>query len=278
MKNRIKQIRIIILVILLLILVGKISDVIVKYVDAMKTRNILNQALYIVSFLLFITLIKNKKIASPQVTIPDFFLIGTFVIVLIAAMISFQNRDLQLTGITNFPGNNGYDGYVLNDAKGYGDLGIALENSIINRKRESNFSKLEEIYRMQAGENIYIYLREDEKNIVEYKFLKQDDLYYSFGSIGAYVLYDERYTAEETVREDMLHTMARGEYDKLIAPAWGISADERIFSMTINGKKADDVVPIYEKDGNQYYFWIITNVEEIKTMNDVKAAKIELWL
>lgn len=278
MKNRIKQIRIIILVILLLILVGKISDVIVKYVDAMKTRNILNQALYIVSFLLFITLIKNKKIASPQVTIPDFFLIGTFVIVLIAAMISFQNRDLQLTGITNFPGNNGYDGYVLNDAKGYGDLGIALENSIINRKRESNFSKLEEIYRMQAGENIYIYLREDEKNIVEYKFLKQDDLYYSFGSIGAYVLYDERYTVEETVREDMLHTMARGEYDKLIAPAWGISADERIFSMTINGKKADDVVPIYEKDGNQYYFWIITNVEEIKTMDDVKAAKIELWL
>jgi len=120
--------------------------------------------------------------------------------------------------------------------------------------------------------------REDEKNIVEYKFLKQDDLYYCFGSIGACVLYDERYTAEETVREDILHTMARGEYDKLTAPAWGISADERIFSMTINGKKADDVVPIYEKDGNQYYFWIITNVEEIKTMDDVKAAKIELWL
>lgn len=59
-------------------------------------------------------------------------------------------------------------------------------------------------------------------------------------------------------------------------PAWGVSTDDQIFSMTINAKKVDDVILIDEKDGKKYYFWITTNVEEIKTIDDVKAAKIEI--
>lgn len=275
MKNRIKVIRIIALIILMLIFMGKVSNVIAECADAMKIRNILNEVLYIVSFLLFVILIKNKKIESPQVTIPDFFLLGTFVIVLITAMESVRNDAIQYeTNIVNaFPGNNGYGGYYVNGAKGYGNIEAALENSIKDRKK---LSKMEEIHRAQAGENVCVYFIEDGKNIVEFAFLKQNDLYYITGSTVAFLLLGDQYTPEETVRKDMVHTMARGEYDKLIAPAWGISADERIFSMTINGKKVDDVVPIYEKDGNQYCFWIATNVGEIKTIDDVKAAKIEM--
>lgn len=73
MKNRIKVIRIIAFIILMLIFMEKVSNVIAECVDAMKIRNILNEVLYIVSFLLFVILIKNKKMESPQVTIPDFF-------------------------------------------------------------------------------------------------------------------------------------------------------------------------------------------------------------
>ena len=61
MKNRIKVIRIIAFIILMLIFMEKVSNVIAECVDAMKIRNILNEVLYIVSFLLFVILIKNKK-------------------------------------------------------------------------------------------------------------------------------------------------------------------------------------------------------------------------
>lgn len=280
MKNKIKVIRIIVLIILMFIFMGKVSNVIAECIDVMKIRNILNEVLYIVSFLLVVILVKNKKIATPRVTIPDFFMIGAFVIVLIAAMVSVGNDVQYKTDIVNaFPGNNGYGGYYdMSEAKGYGNIEAAMEKSIKDRKRKSNFSKLEEIYRTQAGESICVYFIEDGKNIVEYAFLKQDDLYYSLGNICSYVLYEDKYTTEETVRKDMVHTMARGDYDKLIAPAWGVSTDEQIFSMTINSEEVDDIILINEKDGKKYYFWITTNVEEIKTIDDVKEAQIDLKL
>lgn len=101
-------------------------------------------------------------------------------------------------------------------------------------------------------------------------------MYYDLGSTCTYVLYDDRYTAEETIREDMVHSMGtgRGSYDRLTAPAWGISTEERIFSMTINEEKVDEVILIDEEDGKKYYFWVVSNIGEIKTVEDVKAAKI----
>lgn len=276
MKNKIKVIRIIVLIILMFIFMGKVSNVIAECIDVMKIRNILNEVLYIVSFLLVVILVKNKKIATPRVTIPDFFMIGAFVIVLIAAMVSVGNDVQYETDIANaFPGNNGYGGYYVNGAKGYGTIEAALENSIKDRKR---LSKLEEIHRAQAGENLCVYFKEDGKNIVEFAFLKQNDLYYITGSTGVFLLLEDKYTTEETVREDMVHTMARGDYDKLIAPAWGVSTDEQIFSMTINSEEVDDIILINEKNGKKYYFWITTNVKEIKTIDDVKEAQIDLKL
>ena len=103
-------------------------------------------------------------------------------------------------------------------------------------------------------------------------------MFYSIGNKCIYALYDNIYTEEETIRHDIVFTMWReGGWDemKLGVPAWGISTDERISSMTINEENVDDVILINEIDGKKYYFWIMTNVEEIENIDDVKAANIE---
>lgn len=273
--RRIKGLRVLVFALLLLIIMGMADVVIVEYVDAMKIRNILAEILCIVGFLLLVFFWKKQKTAASQVTKSDIFMVVTLAILIIISFVFLRNGNLR-SAADFVPGNNGYSSYYTTNAKGYGNLGTALENSIEQGKRERDFSELEEIYRMQAGENISIYYIEDEMNIVEFTFLKQDDLYYLLGYRCAYVLLDDKYTVEETIREDMVSTMRHGSYDELEAPAWGISADEKIYSMTINGKKADDIILINEKDGKKYYFWIISDIGEIKTADDVKAAKIEM--
>lgn len=128
------------------------------------------------------------------------------------------------------------------------------------------------------ADNIFVYLKEGDKTIIEYAFLRQNDLYYYYG--GNALLYDVMvnsgsYTTEETIRKDIANTMWRGVGLKDVgAPAWGVSADEQIFSMTIDTKKPDDIILVNEKDGKKYYFWIMTDVGTIKTIDDVKAAQI----
>lgn len=86
----------------------------------------------------------------------------------------------------------------------------------------------------------------------------------------------DRYTLEETIRKDIANTMWRGVgYEEVGAPTWGVSDNEQIFSMTINSEKMDNVIQIDEKSGKTYYFWIIINIGEIKTIDDVKEIKIE---
>lgn len=92
MKNGLKVIRIGVLVILLLILMGKVSDIIVKYVDTMKIRNILTQILFLVFGLFVVILAQNKKMAAPRVTILDIFIIGIMVIVLIVSVIEMRKN------------------------------------------------------------------------------------------------------------------------------------------------------------------------------------------
>lgn len=277
MKSRIKRIRVFLFALLLLIIMGIVDAVIVEYVNVMKIRNIIAEVQFFVLFLLLVIFWKRQKRAASQVTKSDIFMIAILVLVIIMSFVSLWNSNLFLGDTVNdFLGNNGYTGYYTTHAKGYRNLGIALENSIKNKKKKRNFDKLEEIYRMQVGENLFVYYKEDDKNIVEFAFLKQDDLYYGLGYKSAYVLPGDEYTAEETIKEDIVHTMTRGDYDELAAPAWGIAAEEQIFSMTINGKKADNMILINENAGKKYYFWILSDLGEIKTVDDVKAAKIEM--
>jgi len=197
-------------------------------------------------------------------------------------IVIFGKELLEMNRIQNiFQGNNGYLSSYSKDIgdKGYDDIESALEDRIENRKKTTNQNGLKEIYRIQTEEKIFIYFKEKEA-IIEFEFFKQNDLYYSSGS--KVLLYDgigssDGYTVEETIRKDVANTMWRGiGNNELEVPAWGVCSDERIFSMTINSEKVDDVIQIDEKDGKKYYFWIVSNIEEIKTIDDVEDIVIEI--
>lgn len=56
----------------------------------------------------------------------------------------------------------------------------------------------------------------------------------------------------------------------------GVSDDEQIFSVTINDKEVDNIIPIDKNNGKNYYFWIMLNADGIETIDDVKEIKIEV--
>lgn len=278
----IKGIRTLVYFIVLLILMGVVCNVIiVEYVDSMKIRNILVQILQVVLFLLVIMLIKNPKLAAPRVTILDVLSIAILVVSIgwgFAHM--WQEYSIISEVVDTFQGNNVYACYYAEGGfdNGYNDMENLLQDEIENSKKTANHSRLEEIYRKQVGEKVFVYFKEDEEKITEYDFFRQNDLYYCSGSntlVYDGVVSSDSYTTEETIRKDIVNTMFRGVGRKEVgAPAWGVSADERISSMTINAEPVDDVILINEIDGKKYYFWIITNVGEIKTLDDVKAAEV----
>lgn len=209
-------------------------------------------------------------------------IVFSIMLLMFIGVMAYLGKGLAISTIiqTAFQGNNGYvdfysEGFV---EKGYDDIESILEYEMENIIKSGKYNELEEIYRMQAGEKIFVYFKEEGK-ILEIDFLRQNDLYYCSGS--NVLLYDgigssDRYTTEETIRKDIANTMWRGVVKKPGTPAWGVSTDEQIFSMTINSENVDDVILIDEIDGKKYYFWIMTNVEEIDTIDDVKAAEIHM--
>ena len=280
-----KVIRICVFAVALLIVLGVISDVIVmKYVDSIKIRDILQRILLIVTLFPFIILIQNPKLAAPRVMILDVLSIAIIIVSIAAAFTQMRKESLILTDvIENLEGNNWYSSSYYSNGmgdRGYDDIESAIENAIKeNTDNLKKFDNLEELYQIQAGEYIFIYYKENEKSVVEFTFFRQDNLYYCLGRMGVGELYDDKCTAEDTIRADIVHTMSHGSNwgeIELEAPAWGVSTDENISSMTINSEKVDDVILIDEKDGKKYYFWITTNVDGIETIDDVKEAEIEI--
>lgn len=276
MKNCIKLIRISVFLILSLMLIGY---VITECVDTIKIRTILFIILYFALIRLIVMWIKEPKCATPRMMILDFVNIVIFIVL----MASWEKGLLETNRIMDsFQGNNEFlSSYVKGiGAKGYDDIESALEDKIEYEKKTLYHNELEEIYRIQVEEKIFVYFKEDEECITEFEFFKQNDLYYRFGSKA--LLYDgafssDNYTLEETIRKDIANTMWRGVgSEEVSAPAWGVSTDENIFTMTINSENVDDVILINEKDGKKYYFWITTNVDGIETIDDVKAAEIEM--
>ena len=283
-SNVIKVIRICVFAVALLIVLGVISDVIVmKYVDSIKIRDILYRILLIVALFPFIILIQNPKLAVLRVTILDILCITILIVSIAAAFTQMRKESLILTDvIENLEGNNWYSSSYYSNGmgnRGFDDIESAFENAIKEYKQSKKMDNLEELYQIQAGEYIFAYYKENEKSVVEFTFFKQDDLYYCLGRMCVGELYDDKCTAEDTIRADIVHTMSHGRKwgeTALGAPAWGVSTDENIFSMTINSENVDDVILINEIDGKKYYFWITTNVDGIETIDDVKAAEIEM--
>ena len=254
------------------------GSIITKFVDNIKIRNILFAISCVVLYLLMAVLIKAPKAVCWTVGVLWGIVIFTGMIVSIVS--SFRGLSETLERVTTFQGKNVFASYYEEGIGiGYDDIESLLGNAIENRKKTGYIDDMEEIYRIQVGEKIFVYFKEDEASITEYDFFKQDGLYYSSGCNG--LVYNGfssgNYTSEETIRADIANTMWRGVgSDEVGAPAWGVSTDENIFSMTINSENVDDVILINEIDGKKYYFWISTNVDGLETLDDVKAAEIEI--
>lgn len=283
MKKSVKVIRIIVFSIILIFFMCAVSDTLAKYGDAIKFRNILYYSLpflLIAYIVLIVMLVINPKWKVTRVTILDVASIVMFIVLLAIG----QKEVSKMTELHNaFQGNNIYASFYSNGIggnRGYDNMEGLLEERIEFEKNTGNHNEMEEIYRIQAGEKIFVYCKVDEEYVVEFDFIEQNDLYYYLGEL--YILYDwigydGKYTEEATIKADIVNTMRRDGVKRLEgAPAWGVSADEQIDSMTINDEPVDDVILINEKDEKKYYFWVITNVEKIKTFDDVKTAEIEM--
>lgn len=276
-KNAIiKIIRVSVFAILLLMIAG---NIIVEYIDNVKSWSVFFILFCFVEVIIMAIILRSSKFVSKRFTILDFLSIAMF----IGLLASFGRGISQINAIQNsFNGNNGFlSAYSKGiGAKGDESIESALENELEYRNEELNETALEEIYRTQAGNRIFIYIKQKDESIVELDFFTQDNLYYSYGN--KHLIYygtfsSVGHTTEETIRKDIANTMWRGvNTDEVGGPAWGVSNDEEIYSMTVNSAKVDDVIEIDEKDGKKYYFWIITDIEGIETIDDVKEAKIEM--
>lgn len=285
MRFLVKLIRISVFLIILLFLMCEAGDTLKKYGDTIKTMKIFYWTLpfiFIAFILLIIILAKVPGLAARRLTILDILSIAMFII-LIALM---QKEVLEVSKIENaFQGNNAYAPFYSNGGIGggkvYDDMEGLLNAEIESRKKTGNHSEVEEILSIHVGEKILVYFKVDEEYIEELSFYVQDDhSYYYIGSM--YVLYNsvvcrDDCTTEETIKKDIAYTMWRGGIRIMEgAPAWGVSADENIFSMMINSENVDDVIQVNEIDGKKYYFWIVKNTGEIETIEDVLEAKIHM--
>lgn len=283
MKKSLKVIRIFAFAIISIMFMCEAGDALAKYGDAIKVRNILYYSLpflFIAYIVLIVMLVINPKWKVTRVTILDVVSIVMFIVL----MVLLQKEVSSMTELQNaFQGNNIYASFYSNGiggSRGYDNMEELLEERIEFEKNTGNHNEMEEIYRIQTGEKIFVYCKVDEEYVVEFDFIEQNDLYYYLGEL--YILYDwigydGRYSEEATIKTDIVHTMRRDGVKRLEgAPAWGVSADEQFASMVINGKPVDEVILVNEIDGKKYYFWLIMNVEELETIIDVKAAEIEM--
>lgn len=143
------------------------------------------------------------------------------------------------------------------------------------------------------------YLREDElytaqtqnvakvfilyKNeVIGYEFLIQEGHYYYIGE-RKNVFYienqPEKYDWETTVLSDLSYS-TRKSYKKIIhigkkymvLPAWGISDNEKIGDIMVDGQEIDEIIT-FEQEGKRYYLWII---HDLQTENDAADIKISM--
>lgn len=283
MKKSVKVIRIIVFSIILIFFMCAVSDTLAKYGDAIKVRNILYNGLpflLIAYIVLIVMLVINPKWKVTRVTILDVVSIVMFIVLLAIG----QKEVSRMSELQNaFQGNNIYASFYSNGiggSRGYDDMEGLLEERIEFEKNTGDHNEMEEIYRIQAGDKIFVYCKADEEYVVEFDFIKQNNLYYYLGEL--YILYDwigydDRYPEEATIKTDIVHTMRRDGVKRLEgAPAWGVSADEQIASMMINGEPVDEVILVNEVNEKKYYFWLIMNVEELETLVDVKTAEIDM--
>lgn len=119
-------------------------------------------------------------------------------------------------------------------------------------------------------------------SITGYEFIANDNGTYRYVGLrtshfaGEFI--SSEYDWETTVRADISNSTKKG-YNRYVKPreiygvlpAWGVSDDERVKTMTIDGQSADKVIEFTAND-KTYYFWFI---EDLKTQNDATNMDIK---
>lgn len=156
MKNSIKFIRVGLFSILLLFLS---SYMIVEFVDNIKFRLVISMIVDIAIVIIAVILLRSPKCAISRIMILDILSIVIFV----GLIGSFWRSLIAGNKIRNaFEGNNEFlSAYSkgIGD-KGYEDIDSAVEDAVEYRKKTANQNELEEIYRIQTGEKIFVYFKE----------------------------------------------------------------------------------------------------------------------
>lgn len=122
----------------------------------------------------------------------------------------------------------------------------------------------------------------DENQVEGYEFLVLEDGRFQYIGertlIFAGVLKEEKSDWETTVRSDLSYSLAKS-YLKIVCPgekyqvlpAWGVSTNELIYGVKLDGIPVDEVVPFSYEDAD-YYLWIIDDMSYEHGANSVELT------
>ncbi len=146
-----------------------------------------------------------------------------------------------------------------------------------------DYVKEDELYAAQT-QNVAKVFMLHKNEVIGYEFLIQEGRYYYIGERKS-VFYIEnqprKYDWETTVLSDLscstsksYKTIIHIGKKYMVLPAWGISDNEKIGDVMIDGQEMDEIIT-FEQEGKKYYLWII---HDLQTKNDAADIKISLKL
>jgi hypothetical protein len=193
------------------------------------------------------------------------------VVIIIGTLVMWKWEKNQ----TSVMGNNVNSGYYnASENQCYANLDEA-EESLVPDLNEADI-----LYRMQK-ENVAILYVLCQQQIQGYEFLILENGQYQYMGVRtlvfAGVLGEKPYDWQTTVRADLEYSLEES-YQKIIQPgedyqvlpAWGVSTEESVADISIDGQAVDHVIS-FVKDQQTYYLWII---EDLKTPNDANNVVI----
>lgn len=144
-----------------------------------------------------------------------------------------------------------------------------------------DYVKEDELYTAQI-QNVAKVFMLHKNEVIGYEFLIREGHYYYIGERKNVFYFEnqpEKYDWETTVLSD-LSCSTRKSYKIIIhigkkymvLPAWGISDNEKIGDVMIDGQEIDEIIT-FEQEGKKYYLWII---HDLQTENDAADIKISL--
>lgn len=146
---------------------------------------------------------------------------------------------------------------------------------------DENYEKERVLYQKECNNMAKIFVLEDDRVICYEFWIDSNSEYHNTGSrtlvfTGFYE--NEPYDWKTTVRADLSYSTKKTnrKFLKLpelygVTPAWGVSTDEQVKNVTIDGQQPDYIAEFF-KDGKSYYLWVI---DDLKTQKDAVDIVIQ---